>query len=40
VESGISEIGLITELLEDRIEIGKVAELIKCLKTIGIVFET
>ena len=40
VESGINEIGLIAHLLEDGIGIEKVAELIKCLKSIGIVFET
>jgi hypothetical protein len=38
VEGGINEIGLITHLLEDGIGIEKVAELIKCLKGIGVVF--
>ena len=39
VEGGINEILFITSLLEDGISIEKIAELIKCLKAIGVVFE-
>ncbi len=38
VEGGINEILFITSLLEDGIGIEKIAELIKCLKSIGVVF--